>query len=545
LQSQAANPDAQDDHRQAAIAVLGECRHTPVRAAAALIGLLQQPDIQSPPVISAATDALGRLTGLPPDNNVDVWIGWWSDNRDRPAERWLADMVQALSRRVAALEHNKADAAQQQQVLAERMLGVHRNLWPLLSAESQAQRLPALLNDNLSQLRHFGVERAGVLLRDGNATPETNAAVLARLDDPNAAVRLAVAQLLPELPQESVPAHVTDWLPRERDHAVAQSLLTYCATHPESPVDLESLAMHLAHASTCIAANEALWVRLDEPLDPDAATALQTSVAAAQLANPTAPLHHLAAMLGDDAALDIILPLLDDDEPAQRTRTAEALRRRGHLAPITQRASDPAIFPVVVRCLHTGLGLIDFTAIAALEPVEPHVELWKAALLDVATTTSLAERIQVDTTLATIEDFDPNARIALLIPSVAPDQHIDLRLAAAQRLVPLLGATGEDQALIALVHALPAEQRPVSLDDAAFVAALRSRQFDAAATMRSDPRPWVTAFEAMHQGRPELADMVRTEIVRRFNETLPDTLRARLGMASDPLMGDASDTPGS
>jgi len=544
LQVQAGNADAEDAHRLAAIAVLGECRHTPVHAAAALMGLLQQPQVQSPAVITGATDALGRLTGLPPDNHVEVWVDWWSVNRDRPAERWLADMVQALSRRVADLEHRQADAAHQQQILAERMLSIHRNLWPLLSAEAQADRLPELLADNLAQLRRFGVTRAAVLLRDGNATADTHAAVLTRLDDDDATVRLAVAELLPELPSAEVPARVNQRLGLERDRSVAAALLLYCAGYPDIPVDLPGLAVHLSHAETCEIAGEAIWVRLDEPIDEAVSSTLGESVAAARLANPDAPLAHLAAMLGDDEALDEIRPLLESETAALRTKTAEALRRRGDLKAIQSRAADPAIFPVVVRSFRTGNGLGDFTSLANLTPVEPHAALWRTAMLDAAGTTSIDQRVQIDVVLAALDGIEAQDRIDLLLPTASPEHSVDLRLAAAQRLVPLLVATGEDRALIALVEALPPDQRPVSLDDAAFVAALRSRQFDSAATMRSDPRPWVTAFEALRGGRPELADMVRTEIVRRFHDDLPNTLRARLGMASDPLMGDASDSPG-
>ena len=544
LHTMAGDADADDAQRLASIAVLGECRHTPVRAAAALMSLLEQPLVQSQAVITGSTDALARLTGLPQDNHVEVWVAWWSANRDRPAERWLADMVQALSRRVADLEHRQADAAQQQQVLAERMLTIHRNLWPLLSAQAQADKLPELLADDLSQLRRFGVARAAVLLRDGNATDDTNAAVLARLDDPDASVRLAVAQLLPELPSANVPTRVNARLLLERDGLVTNALLQYCVDHPDATMDLGTLAHHLSHPSACELAGEAMWVRLDYPIAPDVAIKLGEAVAAARLANPETPLSHLAAMLGDDEALAAIMPLLDSERPEDRTRTAEALRRRGDIDPIKARATDPAVFPVLVRSMQSKNGLSDFTAIASLTPIESHMVLWRTALLNAAASTPVADRVQVDQSLEAIDGIELQERIDLLIPTMAPEHSIDQRLATAQRLVPLLAATGEDRALIALVSALPKEHRPMSLNDAAFVAALRSRQFDSAATMRSDPRPWVTVFESLQLGRPELADMLRTEIVRRFHEDLPDTLRARLGMASDPLMGNASDPPG-
>jgi hypothetical protein len=162
-----------------------------------------------------------------------------------------------------------------------------------------------------------------------------------------------------------------------------------------------------------------------------------------------------------------------------------------------------------------------------------------------AKTTAIKDRVAVDLTFDNIDGIEPQARIDLLLQAVAPDQPANQRLAAAERLIPLLQATGADLAILKLIEGLPSDQRPESIQDAAFLAALRARQFEAAAGFRGIPRPWVVAYEAMLAGRPELADMVRTEIVRRFNDTLDETMRTRLGLAEDPLMGDASTPPAS
>ncbi|MCH2136683.1 MAG: hypothetical protein MK101_08890 [Phycisphaerales bacterium] len=543
LHLQASDPDAPDDARTAAIAVLGESRHTPVEAAAALVSLLEHQQVQTPAVLKSTTDALARLTGLPPDDQVQTWQLWWSANRDRPAERWLADMVQALSRRVADLEHRQADASTREQALAQRLVDAHRRLWPLLSAEEQAARLGELLADDLPALRQFGVERAAVLVRDGNATPQTDEAVLARLDDPDEQVRLAVARLLPELPQALVHERVASRLSLESSHTVAAALLDVLASHPTMPVELDLLTGHLTRSSTRGPAAEAIWVRTSTMPEGEAHAQLLEAIAAARLADGGSDLDHLAAALGDDAAATAIEPHLDSEDAYLRRRTAEAFRRRGDGDRILPRADDPAVFPVVLEVLRAREGRAAFDPILALTPDETHQDTWTAALLQAAAATPLTDRAQIDVLLEATEGIDAQHRIDLLIPAVAPEQSIDVRLTAADRLVPLLGAAGQDRALIALVDALPQEHRPEGLDEAAFVAALRSRQFDTAAQMRPAPRSWVAAFESIKRGRPELADLVRTEIVRRFQDDLEDALRARLGMASDPLMGDATDTP--
>ena len=545
IQAIAVDPAVKEQHRIAAITALGEFRHTPVQAAALLMQLLKQAHVQSPDIIAATTASLGTLTGLPPNEDVDIWIQWWAANRDRPAERWLADMVQALSRRVTALEHRNADESARATAMTARLIEVHDDLWPLLSIEAQSKRLPLLLADALPALRAFGLRRAAVLLRDGNATDAAHRGVLECLRDESPDIRLDAATLLPELAPDQVQTAVTQRLQLETDVDVANALLLFCTSRPELNVPSAIIARHLAHARTCTNAGDALWHRLNTRPPPDTSKALLDAIAAAHLANPDADLRHLSAALGDTAAADALVELLESDVPQERTRTAEALRRNGRLEPILACADDPAVFPVVVRAVGASADLRAFDALAALTPPNEHAPIWQAALLRTAGTTTAADRLHVDDVLSTIDGIDPAARIDLLVMAVAPEQDVDLRLGAAGRLVPLLTATGEDRAIMALVDSLPAQQRPSSLDDAAFVAALRAKQFDAAAALQDDPRPWVQAFEAMKTGRPELADMVRTEIVRRFNEGLSESLRGRLGMAADPLMGDASESPDS
>lgn len=544
LHAMAGNHDLPDAHRVAATRALGEFRHTPVDAAAALMAVLEQPLVQPPSVIEASTNALSRLTGLPRNASVDVWTAWWSTNRDRPAERWLADMVQALSRRVTELEHRTTDASQRSRDLGQRMLAVHRDLWPLLTVDAQVLRLSDLLQDDLEALRGFGLERAAVLLRDGNATEATHIAVLARLNDNAPAIRLACAALLAELQPPLVEAALTARLATENNSDVVNALLTFCGANPTLGVPTSAMARHLAVSLTCESAAEALWQRTAAGTTPETKTELRDALAAATLANPDAQLQHLSASLGDAQAIAAITGLLETGDDAARARTAEALRRGGHTEAVLARVDDHAVFPVVVTILQQPGERTAFDALAQLKAPDVHRALWLAALLHAAHTTAVSDRVDVDRVFDAIDGIEPKERIDLLVAAVTPEQPANQRLAAAERLIPLLQATGADLAILSLIKGLPTDQRPEGLQDAAFLAALRARQFEAAATLRNAARPWVVAYEAMLAGRPELADLVRTEIVRRFNDSLDAPMRSRLGMAKDPLMGDASDTPG-
>ncbi len=544
LHERAADPETPDERRVAAISALGEFRHTPVQAAAALMSVLEQPLQQSPDVLQASTASLSRLTGLPATDDVDVWTRWWSTNRDRPSERWLADMVQALSRRVTSLEQASTEATAGQSAIAQRMLAVHRDLWPLLGVEDQVERLGPLLEDDLVELRGFGLERAAVLLRDGNATEATHAAVIARLQDPDPTIRLACAAMLPELPGAHVAPAVGAALDTETDIQVARALLRHCAADATLAVPIGTMAVHLAHPELCGDAAGALWERTDGVLPDQDHSDMRDAIAAAQLAGASVNLNHLAAALGNTDAIEALTGELTAEDGAARARAAEALRRGGAADRVRPLAHDAAIFPVVIRIAASGEGLDAFDAVAALTPVAYHEPLWRTALLEVAAGVPINRRVHVDNVLAPVTHITPAQRIELLSPAVAETADDSVRLAAAERLAPLLKQVEEDTAIIALVASLPAEHTPESLQDAAFEAALRARLFNEAATMRGAPRMWVTAYERLAAARPELADLVRTEIVRRFNDNLDATMRTRMGMAEDPLMGDASDAPG-
>ncbi len=544
LHATAANGDLDDARRVNVIRALGEFRHTPVHAAAALITLLESASTQPPPVLDAAMTSLSALTGLPASNDVQTWTRWWETNRNRPAERWLEDMVQALSSRVATLERDAHTNRSQVDHLAQRLLTVHRDLWPLMGVQAQVNELNALLTDDLEVLRLFGLERAAVLLRDGNATDATHAAVLARLNDPSAAVRTACVKLLPELPEDAVQTAVASRLHQERDASVANALLTWCAATERAQVPVATLAGFLPKADTCQAATAALWPRTNATLSDEDRSAVQDAIAAATLSNPEARLDLLSASLGDDDAATRIEAQLDGDDPTARADAAEALRRGGRSATVLERATDAALFPVVLRILQDQGTIDGFTSLMALQPQADQIDAWRTALLQTAAAIPMTDRVEVDQQLSTVDGITPSQRIALLSSATAPEQPLDLRLSAAAALVDLLAATGDDRAIMALVDAIPVDHRTDDLDDAAFLAALRAKAFDDAATIRSVPRAWVVAFEGMQAGRPELADLLRTEIVRRFNDDLDAALRSRLGMADDPLMGDATDPPG-
>ena len=93
---------------------------------------------------------------------------------------------------------------------------------------------------------------------------------------------------------------------------------------------------------------------------------------------------------------------------------------------------------------------------------------------------------------------------------------------------------------------MPADSIDAALNATKFEAAIRGRLYDEAASVQAAPAAWIDAFERLKAQQPEVADLVRSEIVRRFEDDLDAAMRARLGMATDPMMGgaDPDEVPG-
>ena len=71
-----------------------------------------------------------------------------------------------------------------------------------------------------------------------------------------------------------------------------------------------------------------------------------------------------------------------------------------------------------------------------------------------------------------------------------------------------------------------------------FIAAIRARLYDDAASIHDDPDMWIRAYQDTLASRPESAPDLLDEIVRRYNDRLTADRRATLGIVDDPLMPD-------
>ncbi|MCP4759405.1 MAG: hypothetical protein GY894_01070 [Planctomycetes bacterium] len=544
ITSIALDDDRAASERIAAIHSLGSFHHAPARAAGKLMQVLGQNHGSDSPIELAATRQLASLTGLPKQDNAQYWLTWWRENRDRPSERWLQDTVDALTKQATVQTQQLTEARAEQQRMSERVLTTYRDFWPFLSIEQQQEQLLPLLHDELPAIRLFGLNRLAVQLRDGHANPQGEAAGLTLLEDPDPIIRRAAASLLPEFGPDEVATAVAAQFTVETDAAVLATLLPRIASSRPDLLSPQKLTALLGQDAVRPAAMHAVQTVLSDPARRTAEfiDALRPAVRAAYGQSPDPEGAIALGLVGDENDLVVLAQKLDEDDATWRAAAAQALFMRGMHEPLKQRATDPAVYPFVLSAADAIEGLPGLREIAGLNPPEEFKPRWTKSLLESAAQIDPADAVQADEILATLPDISAAQRAAALQRAFGSDQldgqaKVDL----ATRLGPLVLQTGDPRAVVTMIDQIPEGRRTPELGALRFTAAIRGRLFDEAAETQNDLPAWIEAFEEMKATQPEAADLVRTEIVKRFQDDLDESALERLGLAADPMMGDAAE----
>jgi len=521
-------------------------RHAPALAAAHLTAILQADQPAPPDVVEAVTTQLSQLTGLPRNSDVGYWLDWWAENRDRPSERWLQDTVDALTRRAAQQSQELSASEAERARMATRLLETIRDFWPYLSIEQQQERLIPLLSDELVSVRLFGLDRLAVHLRDGHESAAGQEAALALLQDANPAVRRAVANLLPEFAPAAADAAAIVRFPIESDPAVLAALLPRIASAQPELMTADVIGPLLGTPTVGPVAIESMHHVLSDPARRDTIDtgALLPAVRSTFELTPTPRGGALLTLLGEPEDLRMLEQRLDDEDAAWRTAIADAMLTRGVTGPLHARAADPAIYLVAIRAARLGGDLEALRTIASMAPPEPHAPLWSQALLETAQGLPTTDALAADDLLVSA-GITPAERAALLRAAyTAEDLPADAVAPIASRLAPLVLETGDPRAAYGLLDLVAESDLTDTLRSLKFEAAMRGRLYDDAATVNGEPASWIAVYESLRDGQPDAAELVRAEIVRRFQDVLDDAMRERLGVAADPMMGTADqDTP--
>jgi hypothetical protein len=542
LDAVATDPDNDMPLRLGAIGAIAAFHNR--EAASRLITLLNNQTPEPPEITDAVCDSLFELTGLPYGRDVDRWLTWWHTAGRLPAEDWMRLMMTTLSERIAALERQVQGEVDQRALTEQKLLAVFGELYPALSIEEQARRLPVLLEDPLPRLREFAVGRVARLLRDSvRIAPEVQAQLAQRLTDESPRVRLQAVELLDELDYPQLARIVAAHLDEEVDPQVAEAYLAILQRRPVASA-LGPLGRRLTQPDLTDNAAEALWAHLIAlQLSDDQramATGLVTDASKHRMRTPS--LARLQANLSQEDTLQEMIELLDHEDPALVQAVAEGLAFRGQLEPLEARSANELVYPALIGALaRDASDLTSAQSVVLLAPPAGTTESWQAAVIAVTSRLNAADLLAIETELAALPRSSPSLRRDVLqqaLNSLADDTTApQQRVAIIERLAPMLIALGDIRAAHTMLTSIDEVDLTPMLRQTRFEAAVLAEAYDAAARWQSDPAAWVGLFTALVIQDPDAAGRLREEIVTRFGDLAGDT-RIEFENASRRLGGE-------
>jgi hypothetical protein len=534
----AASTSTPVEHRIRAIRCMGAFRLPGPTCAEHLLGLLDPARKESLPIIDAACDSLGSITGMVWGRDAVAWRDWWTTARNLAPEAWAPDAVRSLSARLTDLQARH-------DLLARRYVNALRDLFVRLPLDQQLAALQPLLEDDTLLVREFALDRVGRLLRDSERVPpEIQSLLVRRLDvEPSGRLRLQTATLLNQLNDDSLSAWLGRTIESETRPAIAGGLLQLIADRHES-VSISVITRWLPDDTAGEPTAAAAWFMMrDGKVHTDELAMLRAGVTEVFDRRKGPMVVRLMALVCDDARLPQVEALLDDPAESVRRAAAEGLRARGRTEPLVARAADPVIFAQAVESLVEGEPTLNsFTALAQLEPVQPESrQLWSGALVRLAHRLPVATLLAADNVLMA-RGVELPVRAQAIAQAVAgsPNAPEPLPTALVARIAEIR-LTQDDANGALQVLSLPSATDDPTLTDLRFDSLLMLARYDEAEQVYHDPAAWLAAMDRVTHRRPDLIGAVRTEILSRFHESLTEDQRTALRQSSAEGRGAAAD----
>ncbi len=410
--------------------------------------------------------------------------------------------------------------------LKKRLFESYSRYWPHISSEYQHEQLPSVLNDPLPELRTFGVERVAVLLRDGDATDEELQLVVDKLRDTNATVRLAAAQLLPEMDVPGLPDFVANSLTKENDIRVIDKELSYFRTHP-SPVAIMP-TISLLSATPDGSAAETLAVLLDSfVISDETSQKIVRDVKRLRRTNSNPTLITLEAMLGDNNDKRKLIRLLDSKNEDVRSATAKGFASAGFADPLITRAHEPALYEYALIALQKHFNIEAFKQLMIL--YKPNNESWDLSAFEIATHLNTSELLRADDMLKRLDRNDVRLLVLQALWDRVDEKGIGAQKAIARRIVPLMIETGNAVSAVQLLDRF-GETNDEGMLTLRFNTAISAAAWDTAADARPDPAPWIYAWQQALENDPTTAAVISQQITLRFEDKLTPAQLKTLGI---------------
>lgn len=380
--------------RVTAVTALGQRRSK--GTAKALIGLLDE--TQAEEVREAAFGALVDLTGINAHGrDAGLWRQWWEEHKDRPAERWWAELAGRFARRAE-------DLAGQRQGAVGRLVEVTRQLYRAAGQDERQTMLLGMLGDGFEAIRQLALDLSEQRLIDGDPIGAgLREGLRQRLADTSVAIRRGSAQLLLDLSDEQAAATAAQRLLTgvERDPEVIGVYLAIMARSPRPEVVDRALEWledsRLGGQAAGVVSAAAAVGMLDEEQWTKAVWSVRRQLAEGRVPDPK--FVELLGRLGGNEDWDWIQQWIrspdDNIKRAAAQVWADSDRSLVELAKLT---GDPVIQPIAIEAARRrGYQLQTFLALVGHEPKEEQVQrAWQRALVAMAWRMEPAEVVLAD-----------------------------------------------------------------------------------------------------------------------------------------------------
>ncbi len=423
-------------------------------------------------------------------------------------------------------------------VLKQRIIETYIRYWPLISSEHQHEQLPRVLGDQMEELRVFGIERVGVLLRDGEATEEELQLVVDRLTDDSPAVRLAAATLLPEINVLGLAEHIANALAHEINLEVVEQELIYFQTisHPNA---IQPTIDRLQQNPSGAAAKALIFLLNNNEVTEIMQSQILQIVLRSKQNNTLPALITLKAMLGSKTTKQLLIKLLDDPDDSVSESVAKGFAYAGFTEPLIERASNELMYPYALSALQKNIDIDSFKTLLELRKEgEPN---WEAAAFSIASSLGTRELLRADDMLNRIELDDLRLSILSNVWKNASEKSLAARKAIAKRTVPLMIHQGDAVGALQLLDVFGESLIDEELITLRFAAAISASAWDAAEDARPEPSLWITEWNRIKVIDPNAANVMKKQITQRFSDQLTKEQMAVLDIV--PAIKTTEETP--
>ena len=232
-------------------------------------------------------------------------------------------------------------------------------------------------------------------------------------------------------------------------------------------------------------------------------------------------------MLGSARDQRKLIRLLDSDDVEVRLATARGFASSGYAEPLMERANDETFYEFALLALQQHEDIDAFKQLMML--YKENNEAWDTSAFNIAMQLNTSDFLRADDMLKRIGRNDVRILILTSLWEHAEEKSRAAQKAIARRAVPLMIDSGDAVGAVQLLDFF-GESLEEDMLTLRFNAAISAAAWDTAADARSNPEPWILAWQEARIHDPTAASVIAQQITLRFIEQLSPEQKKLLGI---------------